>query len=193
MTPAAGASFGIRSLEVSYSEASPSGPKAEALGPPDFQAGSHPYQFTTNIAFNTTTKAGAEPVVEGSAKNVQIEFPPGVIGNSNEIPECPMAVFAKSGPLGEGHGCPAGTQVGEIKFNGESDPLYNLVPPAGVAGQLGTVEFVTPLVIDLSIRNGDYGLTAELRDISQVEEAKEISVALGCSCEPGPRLSPLRE
>jgi hypothetical protein len=66
-----------------------------------------------------------------------------------------------------------------IKINGTRHPLFNLVPPAGVAGELATVVLIAPVVIDLAIRNGsDYGLNAELHNLSQAEQAKEISLAL---------------
>ena len=87
-SPAA-ASFGIRSFEASYTEAPLPGAGAEALGPPDFTAGSHPYQFTAKFAFNTKVNAQNEPVVEGYAKNLQIKLPRGLVGDLSGIPRCP--------------------------------------------------------------------------------------------------------
>ena len=48
----------------------------------DTLAGSHPYQFTTAIAFNTTTLNGEIVLDGGNVKNVQVELPPGFIGNA---------------------------------------------------------------------------------------------------------------
>jgi hypothetical protein len=174
----AGASFGVHSFEASYSEAPLAGAEAEALGPPDLRAGSHPYQFTASFAFNTTTNAKSETVVEGSAKEVQIKLPRGVVGSLNGIPQCAQSTFMSYSLFG-GNTCPIDTMVGVVTVNGAKHALFNLVPPAGVAGELGTVVLLAPIFVDLSIRNGsDYGLTAALRNISQAEEAKEISLVL---------------
>jgi hypothetical protein len=175
----ANASFGIRSFEASYSEAPLAGAEAEAFGPPDFQAGSHPYQFKANFAFNTTTNAKGETIVDGSAKEVQLKLPRGVVGNLNGTPRCPQSTFMSYSLFGSIKKCPVDSQVGVVALNGTKHPLFNLVPPAGVAGEVGTVVLLAPILIDLSIRNGsDYGLTAELHNLSQAEEAKEISLAL---------------
>jgi hypothetical protein len=173
------ASFGIHSFEASYSEAPLAGAEAEAVGPPDFQAGSHPYQFTAKVAFNTKTNAEGEPVVDGYAKDVQIKLPRGVVGNLNGIPQCPQTTFMSYGIFGGGKKCPADSQVGVISLSGKKHPLFNLTPPVGVTGELGTVVFLAPVVVELVIRNdSDYGLTADIHNISQVEEAKELAMSL---------------
>jgi hypothetical protein len=183
----ANASFGIHSFEASYTEAPLAGAEAETLGPPDFQAGSHPYQFMANFAFNTTTNAKGETVVDGSAKEVQIKLPRGVVGNLNGTPRCPQSTFMSYSLFSDTKKCPLDTQIGVVALNGAKHPLFNLVPPAGVAGEIGTVVLLSPVVIDLSIRSGsDYGLTAELHNLSQAEEAKEISLTLwGVPADPG--------
>lgn len=173
----AGASFGISSFEAFYSEAPFAGGEAEALGSPDLRAGSHPDQFTANIAFNTKTNTKGETVADGFAKNVEIKLPRGVVGNLNGIPQCSQSTFMSFGLFG-GATCPLDTQVGVIALNGEKHALFNLVPPAGTAGQLGAIVLIAPVVMNLSIRSGDYGLTAEIHDLSQAQEAKEVSVAL---------------
>jgi hypothetical protein len=180
----AGASFGIDSFEAFYSEAPFGGGEAEVLGPPDLQAGSHPDQFTANIAFNTKTNAKGEKVADGFAKNVEIKLPRGVVGNLNGIPQCSQSTFMSFGLFG-GATCPVDTQVGVMTLNGEKHALFNLVPPAGAAGQLGAVVLIAPVVMDLSIRSDDYGLTAEIHDLSQAQEAREVSVALwGVPADP---------
>lgn len=176
MTSSAGASFGIQSFEAHYSQGPLTG---EMPGPPDFQAGSHPYEFTTNIVFNTTKNAKGETVPDGFAKNVQVRLPQGMAGSVNGIPRCPMALFSHEGALGEGETCPADTQVGVIAVGEEEAPLFNLVPPEGVNGQIGAILVLVPLVINLSVGGeSDHSMTAELVDISQLAEPKEISTSL---------------
>jgi hypothetical protein len=183
----AAASFGIRSFEASYTEAPLAGAEAKALGPPDFTAGSHPYQFTANFTFNTKAKKSGEPVPDGFAKNLEIKLPRGVIGDLSGIARCPQAAFMEYYLSANSSKCPTASQVGVLELNGEEHPLFNLVPPAGEAGQLAAVVLVVPIMIDFSIRNGgDYGLTAELHDLGQGLEAKEISLTLwGVPGDPG--------
>ncbi len=177
-TSSAGASFGIRSFEVHYTEAPLAGAQAGALGPPDFQAGSHPYEFTAKFAFNTSADAKGKQVPDGAPKSVQIKLPRGVAGDLQRIPQCKQSSFRAGTTFGPAN-CPLGSQVGMLILNGEEKhALYNLAPPAGVAGQIGAV-VIAPVVIDLSIRSGsDYGLTAELRNLSSAKEVKEISISL---------------
>lgn len=184
IAPSADASFGISSFEASYSEAPLAGAEAEALGSPDFQAGSHPYEFTAKFAFNATANAKGEQIVEGAAKNVQIKLPRGLSGDLQDTPQCPQSTFMTYSKIGTAT-CPVDTQVGVLELNNEKHPIFNLVPPPGVAGRMGAVVIV-PMIIGLSIRSGgDYGLTAELNNLSQVEEAKEISIALwGVPADP---------
>jgi hypothetical protein len=186
-SPPAVASFGIRSFEASYTEAPLPGAEAEALGPPDFTAGSHPYQFTANFAFNTKLNAQSESVVEGYAKNLQIELPRGVIGDLSSITRCSQATFMEYYLSANSSKCPTASQIGVLEINGEEHPLFNLVPPAGEAGQIATVVLVVPIMIDFSIRNGsDYGLTAELHNLGQGIEAKKVSLILwGVPADPG--------
>jgi hypothetical protein len=186
---ASAGAYGIHSFKASYSEAPLS--EAEAFGPSDFQAGSHPYQFTASVAFNTYKNAEGEELVEGYTKDLQIQLPRGVVGSLSGLPQCPQTVFMSFGVnlFGENSGvtCPADTQVGVLTLNGARHALYNLVPPAGVAGELGTSTLIAPLYVDLSIRSGsDYGLTAEIRNLTQIEEVNEISFTLwGVPADPG--------
>jgi hypothetical protein len=180
---AAYGSFGISSFEATYSEAPLAGAEAEALGPLDLQAGSHPFQFTAKVAFAKTTNAKGETVIDGSAKGVQIKLPPGVTGNLTGIPPCPQAIFMSY--VFGGTKCPADTQVGVVTVNGGEHPLFNLVPPAGLVGQIGAAVLIAPFLVDLSIRSSDYGLTAEIHNLSQIQEPEGVSIVLwGVPADP---------
>lgn len=188
MTSPAYASFGLKSFAASFNEAPPAGAAPGTVGPPDLRAGSHPYQFTASFAFNTTTNSHGETVTAESAKDVQVELPSGLVGNPNAVPQCPMVEFVSGGLLGNG-GCPAGTQVGVITLFTptleESVPIFNLVPPAGVAAQFG-VDAYTPLVLKLEIRGtSDYSLVVEMHNLSQALPLTAASMTLwGVPAEP---------
>ena len=130
----------------------------------DTQAGSHPYDMTTSMTF-TQQSSGA---VTDNVKDVAVRLPPGLIGNPNATPKCPVTQLDSSS-------CPAATQVGELTITinlggGNSPisaPLYNLVPPAGMAAQFGANILVVNTYLDVSVRTGaDYGLTTTSSNIS---------------------------
>ena len=133
------------------------------------QAGGHPYELSTTFALNTTTVPGGPDAADANTKDIRVELPPGLIGN----PEA----TAKCAPYNVAHGvCSGAAQVGLVTIDtaaGETtvSPIYNLVPPAGVAAQFGARfnGFVTAH-IDASVRTGgDYGVTANSLYISDAE------------------------
>ncbi len=168
---AASAAFGLKSFHVSYQDAPPTTPEtAEAPGPPDLQAGSHPYQMTVNEEFNSFVDAQNTPKPEGLVKNIDIELPSGVIGNANAVPQCQMVAFDQSSLVHDA--CPADTQVGVVTLdvNGVilTVPLSNLVPAAGHAAQFGVI-LLTPEVVSETLRNtGEYVLDLEQHNINQM-------------------------
>ncbi len=138
-------------------------------GTPDVQAGSHPYSLTTTFVFNLP--------IEGDVRDVKLELPPGFVGDPNATPRCPYQEFIKqSKQTGE---CPIETQVGVAStFVSEkgitgvtptTDPVYNLIPPNGMAAEFGyLVAGKTPVFLDASVRTGtDYGLDTTASEISQ--------------------------
>jgi hypothetical protein len=182
------ASFGLRTLAASFDQAPPPGSSLETLGPPDLQAGSHPYQFTASFAFNTTTNSRGEVLPDESVKDLQIELPPGVAGDPKAVPQCSMVELASGGLLGKG-GCPADTQVGVLTLHLPTSaitiPVFNLIAPAGVAAQFG-VDAFTPIVMGLALNPSDYGMVVRLHDLSQAAPLVAISMALwGVPADPG--------
>ncbi len=145
-------------------------------GTPDVQAGSHPYALTTTFVLN-------EPVgpAQGDLKNLELELPPGFVGDPNATPRCTYQEFIK-GEIRGAKSCGAETAVGvastyiveELQAaNGEgtptSDAVYNLVPPPGVAAEFGfIVAHETPVLLTTSVRTGtDYGLTTSVPNVNQ--------------------------
>ena len=151
-------------------------------GEPFTQAGGHPYQVTDTFRLNTSTKATDLGVFASAAdantKDVVTELPPGLIGNPDATPKCLAYNVAHAD-------CSGATQVGTLTFHmadgGESfKPIYNLVPPKGLAAQFGARfnGFVT-VHIDARVRaGGDYGATVEVIDGSAAEGLVAAEVTL---------------
>jgi streptogramin lyase len=144
-------------------------------GEPLTQAGAHPTEMTDTFRLNTsthrTTNGTWEPLAtDANPKDVITELPPGLIGNPDATPKCL--------PYNVAHAdCSGATQVGILQIftagqnSIEPVPIYNLVPPKGLAAQFGARfnGFVT-VHIDARVRTGgDYGVTAEVLDNSAAE------------------------
>jgi uncharacterized repeat protein (TIGR01451 family) len=156
-----------------------------ANGTPDTQAGSHPYALTVSFDLNSLACALGSidhclPPEEfgwnlhsagGHVRTVDVNLPPGIVGNPTVLPRCTRQQF--DGELQRPE-CPAATQVGidRIGLGGEEEiiggPLavYNLVPPPGVAAEFGFYLFGTKTFLDSGVRSGgDYGITVRSPNI----------------------------
>src|SRR4029077_1356394 len=120
----------------------------------------------TNFTFNTSTDEwGREETADANPKDIRTELPAGLIGNPDATPKC--------APYNVAHAeCSGASQVGTLKVYADRSPfgvvapIYNLVPPAGMAAQFGARfnGFVTAH-IDSKVRTGgDYGVTADSLD-----------------------------
>ncbi|MHB1860521.1 MAG: NHL repeat-containing protein [Solirubrobacteraceae bacterium] len=160
-------------------------------GEPFMQAGAHPYGLTDSFRLNTSTnQLGDVQAVDSNPKDILTELPAGLIGNPDATPKCK--------PYDVAHAeCSGATQIGTISLytsnpEGVADhggqpvlsqrhvPIYNLVPPKGLAAQFGARfnGFVT-IHIDSRVRTGgDYGVTAEVIDSSTGEGLVGAEVTL---------------
>jgi hypothetical protein len=133
----------------------------------DTQAGSHPFQFTTTLAYNEAATEqstfaddahGAELVEElvpeplAFPKDLTFDLPPGLIGDPSAVPQCPLREFEAAN--GDNR-CPPDTQVGVVTsfvsgFGVELEgqfgypfsavsPVYNLEPSVGEPARFGFV------------------------------------------------------
>jgi hypothetical protein len=133
-----------------------------ADGSADTQAGSHPFESTTTFAFSTD----ASGFPSENMKDISVQLPAGFIGDPNATPKCSVEQL-------DANSCPAASQIGQLTlsatvnlFNGPQ-PVFNMVPPAGVAAQFGTNLLLLDAFINVSVRTGgDYGLSAGLNDTS---------------------------
>ncbi len=157
--------FGIKDFEVSF---------LNKDGTPDTQAGSHPYHMVTNIAFNTKV-IRTEPTADsqyvtgpdGSVRDIVVDLPPGFIGDPNATAtKCTLSELEPTGSPAEGH-CPGESKIGEleVEFGGFDpavggslrEPVYSMVPPHGVALQIGANFIVPDTFVDVGVKTGgDY-------------------------------------
>jgi hypothetical protein len=160
------------------------------------QAASHPYQYTTSFAVNTTHGApgGTAEFVPagGDIKDVDVALPPGLIGNPTAVSRCTAQQFNTTHaiePLGSVvtvNECPNGSALGLVlvqQLEGRGNtipvPLYNLVPPPGMPAQLGFQVLGAPFYIDTAVRTGeDYGITAQLRNTTEVQRVTAADVTV---------------
>jgi hypothetical protein len=155
----------------------------EEGGAPDTQAGSHPFQLTTTLTFNTNAvmvyKRGFNEVLPevqpvALTKDLRFNLPPGLVGNPTPLPKCSTNVFLQK----EATGCPADTVVGvatpiitnvSVSSHGPlaaTFPLYSLEPAVGEPARFGFPTVAGPVILDTSVRTGaDYGVVVSVPDI----------------------------
>ncbi len=146
----------------------------EVGGGVDAQAGSHPFQLTTSLAFNQNTDPLTPPALP---RDLQFALPPGLVGNATSIPQCSDLDFRKlQGGIVDI--CPNDTAVGvatltidEPVFGGVqtiSIPVFNLTPGEGEPARFGFEYVGSPVVIDTAVRTGrDYGATVSVSNTTE--------------------------
>ena len=151
--------------------APPGAPLTTDSGSPSLLAGSHPYQQTNSIEFPTTIVGKSFVIAAGHARDIQVELPPGLIGNPSATPVLCTEVQLE----GKKH-CPDESAVGVINIASNvgvatgfaTSPLYNMVPPPGYPAAFGAdvAQVGLPLHLLPSVRSdGDYGISVEIPDI----------------------------
>jgi hypothetical protein len=144
-----------------------------ADGTIDEGAASHPSALDIHFAVNRL-KSG-EP--DGALHTVQIDLPPGFLGNALAVPRCPPADF-----VGNTGYCGGATQVGILRgvltgLGRIAIPVYNLAPSPGYAAAFGGLvqgnRFVEQLKLVGTGHGGSTRLTATLPlspGVADVEE-----------------------
>ncbi len=143
-------------------------------GTTDTQAGSHPYSVTVAFAFNNALNGKGVDLPVQEARNIDVKLPPGFVGNPEAVPQCSHEAF-EEGYFQEGAGCPVESMVGEdVATLAESGtgqqfaPIYNLVPPRGVAAQFAFTLQNIRVYLDARVRSGgDDGITVHVDNVPQ--------------------------
>jgi hypothetical protein len=173
------AEFGLEEVEVSF---------GDEAGEPAMEAGSHPFAMSTTTIFNTVTLPNGGELPEQLVKDVEVELPPGLIGNPRATPRCPQPSFIEISDITLLPNCSDDSVVGIIGLKGRIDqplpgegqpettflPVYNLAPGPGEVAKLGFAFAKVPVTVDVQVeaRPPQDGLpvriVATLRNISQV-------------------------
>jgi hypothetical protein len=149
---------------------------SNADGTLDRQAGSHPYEATFSFDLASvlhSRKSQAEPraalVSAGGeeVRNIEVELPPGFVGDPTAVPPCPREQFDD----GE---CPNASEIGTVAMWAgvgpalPQFPVYNLEPPPGRPAEFGFSFSGIGTYLDSTVRSGsDYGLTTRINDVAQ--------------------------
>ncbi len=151
-----------------------------ADGLPDTQAGSHPYEATFVIKFNTLLeKKGGIEKAGGEVRDIEVGLPPGVVADPDATRSlCTREEMDSAGTPQ----CPVASEIGTAQARLQGTPflfhVYNMVPPAGVPAQFGFALEEVNTFIDGSVRTGgDYGLVGHTDDIVQ-RHVEDIVVTL---------------
>ncbi len=172
------AKFGIANWDAWFSNAD---------GTLDTQAGSHPYEATFDLEINTgkgnnESEESGQPLnpgygdnpAGGELRDVTVDLPPGFVGNPTAVPQCPREKFDDEDKSGnDSTGCPSSTIIGNVSSiiaaeGVEVQPIYNLVPPPGVAAEFGFIELDNPILLDSSVRTGgDSGIVTHVDNLPQ--------------------------
>jgi uncharacterized repeat protein (TIGR01451 family) len=143
---------------------------------PATQAGAHPWGYSTTVEFNTVSdpESGTDEGIGSpeDVKTLRVDLPSGLIVDPSATPtRCSREDFQRS--VQGAAFCPLSSQVGTVDLKlvtavDESHPVYNVEPAPGVPAQFGFEVQGVLVVLNGGVRaGGDYGLTAELRRISQ--------------------------
>jgi len=166
----------------------------EEGGEVDAQAGSHPFQLTTNFALNQTADTLKPPALP---RDLQFSLPPGLVANAAAFPRCSELEFLTKGP-GNGFGdlCPQETAVGVVLLTvfqtafssaprqSYPIPVFNLNPKHGEPARFGFYFNGISVPIDFAIRSGgDYSATGTVSNITEL--ANFLSQSLTIWGTPG--------
>jgi hypothetical protein len=169
-------------------------PDFPQLGDFTRQAGTHP-DFTVALSFpvnpNLVVDGRPSPGPDESVHSVDVDLPPGMIGNPNAIPECDQRDFAAPG---KGTAlCSLASQVGvaEVTTVGTGGPstlrvgVFNLKHGPDVPARFGFNYFGTVAYIDGRVRPNDYGISAGSLSISQALTVQSVKLTLwGVPADP---------
>jgi hypothetical protein len=200
VAPSAFASFGFASgadapSVVVSNSANPSQPSEANPNDLDSQAGSHPFDMTTNFKLNLDPES--RTTGEYYAKDISVDLPSGFAGSIVSVPQCPIANLVEQLVGIPGPGCPTGSQVGVAEVfvglggyrtltGGMMVPVYNMAPSDGGTAELAfhVWNVVQPILVTART-DGDYGLVAQTRNISEYVPFAGLRITLwGVPADP---------
>jgi hypothetical protein len=165
-------------------------PETEA-GDPDENAGSHPFQLTTAVAFNEgfgalkgETGVNELPEAPQLLKNLRTTLPPGLVADTNAVPTCSAFDF---GAISSGNfnNCPLDTAIGvaEVTFRDptglgkhgtETVPVFNVETSPGEPARLGFSFEKVAVTLDTALKTGE-GYAVEVSSINTSATVEVLS------------------
>jgi hypothetical protein len=177
--PASASAFEILNFE---------GATLDKEGNPYRQAAGHPYEQTFKFTLPTSVDNGGNVGPDGNVKDVEIQFPPGFVGDPSAAATCTEAQVETLSPETDTSTCPDGAQVGLVELlmaTGGSDvtrvtmPLWNLGAQAEVPSEFAYVPLLFTLHSRAFVRTGgDYGISIVMRDLPQPSAVVGADVSL---------------
>ena len=156
---------------------------SNADGTIDTQAGSHPYSLSVSFATDVGgTGAGQERPTVGEAHALNVNLPAGLVGEPGAVPQCTRFQF-------DNVECPPQSEIGTdyTSLAGAgilNFPVYNLVPPPGVAAQFAFAFSGTDVYLDSGVRSGgDNGITTHVDPLVQEGVTFNTTVIWGVPAE----------
>lgn len=144
----------------------------------DSQAGKHA-DMTMAIQL---TRNGDSPYAK--ARDIEIDLPPGVIGNPQGIKRC---TSEQLGDIAANSACPFDSQVGMSLVRVENpipgvynEPVYNMVPPKGtdIVARLGFIAVGWPVFVNLRVDPVDYSIVATAEAVSSASGLSEATTTI---------------
>lgn len=144
----------------------------------DNQAGKHA-DMTIEVGL---TRNGNNPYAK--ARDIEIELPPGVIGNPQAIPRCTPEQLGESP---ESSACPFDSQIGITRVRTVqpitgvfSMPVYNMTPPRGtdIVARLGFIAVGWPAFVNVRVDPVDFGLIATAESLPSASGLSEATTTI---------------
>jgi hypothetical protein len=163
--------FEVTSSHAPFEVATFSNRMTDPSGEPFATAGQHPDALETTLNFSTRTNSDGQTVPVEGPRNIEVELPPGFVGNPVGIPRCTEAQLQAATEAATA-ACPPASQVGVVEvYVGDAlfrGGVFNMAPPEGVPAQFGFMLAGKVVHMNASLRTGrDYGLTVNVRNIDQ--------------------------
>ncbi|MBA3807315.1 MAG: hypothetical protein H0X28_02800 [Solirubrobacterales bacterium] len=138
-------------------------------GSEELVAGSHPFAFTTSLVMNTALPNAERDIISaGSLKDLEVDLPVGLIGNTQAVPKCDPNGSGLQGYL---RSCPVASQVGvaNVVVGGAGAPLdtfggpfsaevpvYNLTPSdPSITAEFGFIVQSYPILLTATLKGNE--------------------------------------
>jgi hypothetical protein len=173
-------------------------------GSVDTQAGSHPFQLTTDLFLNQLLESKVEggkttttPASPALLRNLSVDLPPGLLGNVTGFAQCSGVQFGTLDENGGSNACPQDSAIGAVRvtivlpetsknlFATFTAPVFNLAPSSGEPARFGFYVYHLPVVLDTHVRTGgegagggDYGVEVTTSNVTQLANVLDTEVTL---------------